>query len=75
MQEFLTRKLRTVQEAQIAGEAWLEQCWIDFQDGVREKHPTRSEAHKIAEDGSFKKFIMEELLPDWEIFQHCDFTA
>jgi hypothetical protein len=21
------------------------------------------------------KFILEELLPDWDIFQHCDFTA
>jgi hypothetical protein len=75
MQKYAERKPGTVQEAQIAGEAWLEQCWFDFQDGVKENHPTRSEARKIAEEGLFEKFILEEMLPNWEIFQHCDFTA
>jgi hypothetical protein len=75
MQRYAEREPRTVQEAQIAGEKWLEKFWLDFQEGVKENHPTRSEARRIAEEGSFKKFILEELLPDWDIFQHCDFTA
>jgi hypothetical protein len=75
MQQHVREKPRTVQEAQIAGEAWLEQCWQDFQNGVKENHPTRSEARRIADEGSFKKFILEEMLPDWEVFKHCDFTA
>jgi hypothetical protein len=75
MQRYTARKPRTVQEAQIDGEKWLEQCWLDFQEGVKETHPTRAEARRIAEEGSFKKFIQEELLPNWDTFQHCDFNA
>jgi hypothetical protein len=75
MRTYLERVPRTTQEAQIAGEMWREQTWAEFQQWVREKHPTRSEARRIAEEGSFKRFIIEELLPHWGVFQNCTFEA
>jgi hypothetical protein len=75
MQQHLKDRPRTVKEAQIAGETWRDQCWQDFQNGVKENHPTRAEARRIADEGSFKKFIAEETLPGWETFKHCDFAA
>jgi hypothetical protein len=49
--------------------------WDDFENGIREKHPTRSEARRIGEERSFRKFIDEECLPHWSVFQNCSFEA
>jgi hypothetical protein len=72
---YLERMPGTTKDAQIAGMEWRELTWKDFENGIREKHPTRSEARRIAEEGPFKKFIEEELLPHWQIFQNCSFEA
>jgi hypothetical protein len=72
---FPKRKQMTTQEAQIAGVEWRAQAWEDWENGAKEKHPTRAEARRIAEDGSFKRFIQEDLNPYWEVFKNCDFDA
>jgi hypothetical protein len=60
---YLERMPRTTQEAEETGRRWKALTWEDFENGIREKHPTRSEAKRIAEEGSFKKFIEMECLP------------
>jgi hypothetical protein len=72
---YLERMPRTTQEAEETGRRWRDLTWDDFVNGIREKHPTRSEVRKIAEEGSYKKFIEEECLPHWTVFQNCSFEA
>jgi hypothetical protein len=72
---YLERMPRTTKDAEENGLQWRELTWADFENGIREKHPTRSEARRIAEEGSFKRFIEVECLPHWNVFQNCSFDA
>jgi hypothetical protein len=65
---YLERMPRTTQDAEETGLRWRDLTWEEFENGIREKHPTRSEAKKIAEEGSFKKFIEMECLPHRNMF-------
>jgi hypothetical protein len=56
-ENYLERIPRTTKEAETTGLEWRELTWKDFENGIREKLPTRSEARRIAEEGSFKKFV------------------
>jgi hypothetical protein len=72
---YLERMPRTVADAETTGLQWRELTWQDFENGIREKHPTRSESKKIAEEGSFKKVVEMECLLAWNVFQNYSFEA
>jgi hypothetical protein len=73
--EFLAHKSMTVEEANQVGRAWREKALDDWNQGVREKHLTRTESKRIAESKMFPQFIKGVINPYWETFQHCEFGA
>jgi hypothetical protein len=60
---FLARKDMTIEEAEATGLAWRETTFMDFENGVKEKHPSRAEVKRINEEGSFTKMIAEDIVP------------
>jgi hypothetical protein len=72
---FLNKKHISVPEAETADQEWRAKSWEDWESGVKEKHPTRAETRRIAEEGSFKRFISEDLNPYCGMFQNCSFDA
>jgi hypothetical protein len=74
-EEFPKRKDMSIPEANIVGREWREKGWADWESGVKEKYPTRAEAKRIAQEGSFRKCIQEDINPYWNTFDNCDFDA
>jgi hypothetical protein len=73
--DFFRRRNMPQDEAETTGQAWRDECFHEWESGVREKHPTRSEVRMINEDGSFPKMIEEDLLPSYDQFKPCTFDA
>jgi hypothetical protein len=65
----------THEEAERQGKHWYRDLLEQFESGVVEKHISRNEAKFIRKDGSFPKFIRDNILPLWEHFKGCSFEA
>jgi hypothetical protein len=72
---FLARKDISIEEAEDLGRAWRDTTFVDFENGVKEKHPSRAEAKRINEEGSFPKMIQEDIVPFGQKFENCSFEA
>jgi hypothetical protein len=50
--QFFQRKEMTIEEAEIKGAEFFRQAFEDWQNGVKERHPTRAEVKMINEECS-----------------------
>jgi hypothetical protein len=57
------------------GRNFFDQAFKDWEQGVKEKHPTRAEVKMINEEGSFPKMIEEDIIPFFANSENCSFDT
>jgi hypothetical protein len=65
----------THERAESEGRHWHQSFMEEFEKGVIEKQVSRGDAKFIRKEGSFPKFIPEEMLPIWKYFKGCTFES